>query len=63
MVIRWFSDADRQDMADAREERRVLAALDEEYTTYQEDPGIPVTEWLVRWMAGPGIDPGRRRDE
>jgi hypothetical protein len=31
VTIRWFTDADRQDMRDAEEARRVLAELVEKY--------------------------------
>ena len=47
MTIRWFSDQDRQDMADAREERRVLFALCEEYEVYREDAATEVTPRLL----------------
>ena len=33
MTIRWFTDADRQDMRDAAEERRFLAELYQKYWT------------------------------
>jgi hypothetical protein len=36
VTIRWFTDADRQDMRDAAEERRVLDELVRKYTTYRE---------------------------
>jgi len=31
VTIRWFTDADRQDMRDAEEERRVLYELEDKY--------------------------------
>lgn len=33
MTIRWFTDADRQDMRDAAEERRVLDELVRRYAS------------------------------
>ncbi len=36
MTIRWFTDADRQDMRDATEERRVLDELVQKYEPCRE---------------------------
>ncbi|MGY1730124.1 hypothetical protein ACI798_01290 [Geodermatophilus sp. SYSU D01045] len=64
MAIVWFTDRDRQDMADAREERRVLYELTEKYTVYREADrdAKPLTEGQLRILDGElTIDPSRRR--
>ena len=61
MTIRWFTDQDRQDMADAAEERAVLRELEERYAVYREDPGIPSTEGMLRLLNGEiDLSPSRR---
>ncbi|MGY1830167.1 hypothetical protein ACI8AA_07010 [Geodermatophilus sp. SYSU D01180] len=58
MAIVWFTDRDRQDMADAREERRVLDELTERYAVYREVEGPPGTETLL-WLFERGLPPDR----
>ena len=63
MTIRWFTDADRQDMRDAAEERRVLAELEDRYapcrvmTPKERDREV---KYPRRIWNGPPIDPNRR---
>ena len=63
MTIRWFTDADRQDMRNAAEEARVLHELQDKYqpmhvmTPEERDVQVP-----HRWenLTGLPIDPNRR---
>lgn len=60
MAIRWLTDADRQDMRDAAEERRVLEELELKYrrmhvmTTEERDVQV-ARHWEI--MGGLPIDP------
>ncbi len=64
VTLRWFTDADRQDMRDAEEEHRVLAELVDEYVPTREITGEERAERIARrrWerMSGLRIDPYRR---
>ncbi|MGY1778096.1 hypothetical protein ACI8AV_19785 [Geodermatophilus sp. SYSU D00804] len=63
MAIVRFTDRDRQDTADAREERRVLDELTEKHTVYREADRDqePLTEGQLRILDGElRIDPSRR---
>lgn len=60
MTIRWFTDADRQDMRDAEEERRVLNDLDMKYTRWSTDSReVPADRMLT--IDHLQVDPKRRR--
>lgn len=65
MTIRWFTDADRQDIRDAEEERRVLYELIEKYdpprTMTDEEREAAIKRYPVeRRMSTLKIDPNRR---
>jgi hypothetical protein len=57
VAIRWFTDADRQDMRDAAEERRVLQELTLKYTRWIEAPDDQVDRYALKLRR---IDPYRR---
>jgi hypothetical protein len=64
VTIRWFTDADRQDVRDAAEEVRVLAELQRKYAP----PRVMTVEERAERIAnfrehisGLPIDPYRRR--
>ncbi len=65
MTIRWFTDADRQDMRDAAEESRVLYELVDKYapcrvmTPEDRDKAI-AQDRLWERLSGLPIDPYRR---
>ncbi|SDC70015.1 hypothetical protein SAMN05660690_2183 [Geodermatophilus telluris] len=60
MTIRWFTDADRQDLRDAEEGRRVLAELNLRHTRWITDrPDVPAEHMLP--IDHLRIDPDRRR--
>ena len=61
VTIRWFTDADRQDMRNAKEERRVLDELELAEGRKRSPGGVPVTEAQLRKIAHIRIDPCRRR--
>jgi hypothetical protein len=48
VTIRWFTDADRQDIRDAEAERRVLAELVDEYVPTREITGEGRAERIAR---------------
>ncbi len=66
MTIRWFTDADRQDMRDAEEERRVLAELVDKYmlmhvmTPEERDVAVADFQKHEKIMNTLLIDPNRR---
>ena len=64
MTIRWSTDADRQDMRDAAEERRVLYELLDTYLRMRVMTAEERAERIARrrWerMSGLRIDPYRR---
>ncbi len=66
MTIRWFTDADRQDMRDAAEERRVLFELEMKYlplhTMTPEERDVAVADFQKheKIMNTLQIDPYRR---
>ncbi len=66
MTIRWFTDADRQDMRDAEEERRVLYELELKYRPMHvmtpEERDVAVSNHLAHGESGKPlqIDPYRR---
>ncbi|MGY1738623.1 hypothetical protein [Geodermatophilus sp. SYSU D00684] len=62
MAIVWFTDRDRQDMADAREERRVLDELDRRYTRYVEGSEVPISPRLLRLLETLDLSPRRRAE-
>lgn len=61
MTIRWFTDADRQDMCDAEEECRVLAELVRKYRPTREITAAERAERIAHqhWerMSALRIDP------
>ncbi|WP_138758737.1 hypothetical protein [Modestobacter altitudinis] len=65
MTIRWFTDADRQALREAQEERRVLDELIQKYdpphemTDEERDAAIARFP-MERRMNGLRIDPHRR---
>ena len=66
MTIRWFTDADRQDMRDAAEEVRVLAELVRKYapphvmTPEEHDKAVAYYRTHGEGPSGLPIDPYRR---
>jgi hypothetical protein len=64
VTIRWFTDADRQDMRNAAEERRVLYELLDKYrplhvlTPEERDEAVA---YYGERMSALRIDPYRRR--
>lgn len=62
MTIRWFTDADRQDMRDAAEERRVLDELVQKYRPMRTITAEERAERIAnpREMGTLRIDPYRR---
>ncbi len=65
MTIRWLTDADRQDMRDAAEERRVLAELARKYAPCRVMTPEERDEAVAYYRAHDGpsglpIDPYRR---
>ena len=66
VTIRWFTDADRQDMRDAAEERRVLDELVLRYATRvmsAEERAERIAHHRAhREMGTLRIDPCRRRE-
>ena len=63
MTIRWFTDADRQDMRDAAEEVRVLAELQRKYAPCREITPEERAERIANFrehIPGLPIDPYRR---
>jgi hypothetical protein len=63
VTIRWFTDADRQDMRNAKDERRVLDELQVAEARNRSPGGVPVTEAQLRKIENLRIriDPFRRR--
>jgi hypothetical protein len=61
VTIRWFTDADRQDMRNAEEERRVLDELELAEARKRPPGGVPVTAAQLRKIENLRIDPSRRR--
>jgi hypothetical protein len=62
MTIRWFTDADRQDMRDAVEEALVLAELVRRYRPTREITAEERAEWIANFReVSFQIDPYRRR--
>jgi hypothetical protein len=62
MTIRWFTDADRQDMGDAVEEALVLAELVRRYRPMREITAEERAEWIANFReVSFQIDPYRRR--
>jgi hypothetical protein len=63
VTIRWFTDADREDMRNAKEEQRILAEL--ELAEARRRPpgaeGVPMTEEQLQKVMNLKIDPTRRR--
>ncbi|SET40491.1 hypothetical protein [Geodermatophilus poikilotrophus] len=65
MAVRWFTDADRQDMRNAAEERRVLDELVRTYAplrvmTAEERAEAIAQSTLWERLSGLRIDPNRR---
>ncbi len=66
VTIRWFTDADRQDMRDAADERRVLAELQDKYaplhviTPEERAEAIAYHRAHGESISGLPIDPNRR---
>ncbi len=65
MTIRWFTDADRQDMRDAAEERRVLRELEDKYAPLHIMTAEERAEAIAHYrdhpdMGGLQINPYRR---
>jgi hypothetical protein len=63
VAIRWFTDADRQDMRDAAEERRVLYELQRKYAPCREITPEERAERIANFkehISGLPIDPNRR---
>jgi hypothetical protein len=63
VTIRWFTDADRQDIRNAKEERRVLDELELAEARNRPSSCRPVTKALLRKIENLRIDPARRRPE
>jgi hypothetical protein len=65
MTIRWFTDADREDMRNAKDERRFLDELDiaEIRRRGVDDAGVPITESLLRKIGTLRIEPFPRRPD
>jgi len=61
VTIRWFTDADRQDMRNAEEERRVLDELERAQACSQDSSRRWETTARLRKIENLQIDPGRRR--
>ena len=61
MTIRWFTDADRQDMRNVKQERRFLDELELAEARRRPPGGVPVTEAQLRKIENLRIDPSRRR--
>jgi hypothetical protein len=61
VTIRWFTDADREDMRNAKEERRVLDEIDWALAR-KRPPAVsePLTEEQVHKVMDLRIDPSRR---
>ncbi len=65
VTIRWFTDADRQDMRDAQEERRVLYELLDKYAPLRVMTAEERAEAIAQYrdhrdMSTLQIDPYRR---
>ncbi len=63
VTIRWFTDADRQDMCDAAEERRVVDELVRKYVPCREITPEERAERIANFREHTGgrpIDPYRR---
>jgi hypothetical protein len=63
VTIRWFTDADRQDMRNAEEERRVLDELELAQACSRVSSRRWETTARLRKIENLQIDPGRRRPE
>jgi hypothetical protein len=65
VTIRWFTDADRQDMRNAVEERRVMYELVQKYAPGREITAEERAERIAnnRDMSTLTIDPYRREPE
>ena len=61
MTIRWFTDADREDMRNAKEERRVLDEFELAAARKRPASNVPMTEAQLRTFDNLLIDPSRRR--
>ncbi|RBY90609.1 hypothetical protein [Blastococcus sp. TF02A-26] len=62
MTIRWFTDADRQKMRDAKEKQQFLQQLYLAERPESSPAAMPVTEAQLRLMSQP-LDPRRRLKE
>ena len=61
VTIRWFTDADREDMRNAKEERRVLGEIEwAEARRLPAAEGEPMTEEQLQKIIDLRIDPTRR---
>jgi hypothetical protein len=61
VTIRWFTDTDRQDMRNAKEERRVLDELESGAARCRPSGVVPMTEALLLKLENLRIDPTQRR--
>ncbi len=62
--MRWFTDADRQKMRDAREFSRVRSEIELAEARHQPlADARPMTEAQIRLAGSLSIDPARRRRE
>ena len=57
VTIRWFADADRQDMRNAKEERLVLDELESAAARHRPSGGVPMTEAQLLKLKNLRIDP------
>lgn len=61
VTIRWFTDADRQDMRNAKEDRRVLDELESGAARCRPSGGVPMTAAQLLKLENLRIDPTQRR--